>query len=419
MPRGKKIKPVVEVPPPLPQASVNTPEAESITPPIEAVVGQGMESRAAAVALQQHLDALITATVATGTADDTYLNDEGYDSMSDYWNPPPPTARQVCSSSETFLEGELQSIGTIPVTIRADGQPDADGWYTTQPRSAPPAAAGGAAAAAVLQAGTQSLNFPTTVTLSPEVLEPRVELNRSQSDSPTPTPLLHLTSDNTTVPPKSVKKRPAPNLPEEKKRKRQKKVKGSDINVNDMSSYNCLPLTAGSWPAKVNLPPPTPERVFYPQNASNSQTEVYVHPNYTGVGVVQYVGAAYEKRLNMSVPVFKKLYQLSSTVLEKWSEIEKDGENGLTSTRNSFRADLDSVGYLQVLVTLYKGRPKIHIGTTSYITEILAGSVGSQRHLRTSEHCGQTLSIHVMRDIAERVGRVVSDYTFHPAVGSL
>ena len=420
MPRGRKIKvSVVEAAPPLQQASVNTPEDESPTPPIEVVLGQGIESEAATAALQKHIDDFMSSTVATDTADDTYLNDEElYDTMHGYWNPPPPTATQVCSSSATFLEGELQNIGTIP----AGGQPDSNGWYTTQSHSAPPAAAGGAAAAAGgadVRPDTPRPNFPTTITVTPGAPEHRVKVNRSHSDS-TPTTLPHLISDDTTVLPKGVssgKKRSVPNLSDEKKKKRQKKVKGSDIN--DMLSYSCIPLTAGSWPAKVNLPLPNPERVFYPQNAPNSQIEVYVHPNCAGVGVVQYVGAPYEKRLNMSVGVFKKLYELSGTVLEKWSEIQKDGDSGLTSTSNSFRADLDSVGFIQLLVTLYKGRPKIHIGTRSYINEIMAGTVGSQRQVRTKEHCGQTLGIHVMRDIIERVGRVLTDYPFHPMVINL
>ena len=397
MPRGRKVKvSVVEPTPPLRHTPVNTPDEESPTPPIEAVLGKE-EGRT----FQKSIDDFMSATAAGIIADNPYPNEEGmFDGMSDYWNPQPPTDKYA-SSAATFLESELQSTDT-------GGQPDVTGWYTTQSHSAPPVAAGGVD----VRSDTPRPNFTPAASivtnLTPGVLP--VNVNRSHSD------LYHLISDDTTAPPKEVssgKKRAGANLADDKKKKRQKKVKGSDTRHG--TSYGCIPLTAVLWPAKVHHPLPTPERVFYPQNDPNSQIEVYAHPNWAGVGVVQYVGAPYEKRLNMSVPMFKKLYDMGGTLLEKWSEIQKDGERGLT-TSNSFRADLDSVSFIQILVTLYKGRAKIHIGTKSYINEIMAGTVGSHRVERSVEHCGQTVSIHVLRDIVERVGRVLTDYKFHPTV---
>ena len=396
MPRGRKIKTLVVEALPSPQeAPVCTPEDESPTPPIEAVLRQGIESDAAAAALQKHIAIFIADTVTPNNLDDSYLNDGGaLDTMPDYWNPEPSTAEQVCASQATFVEGELHSIGAI----LGAGQPNADGWYSTQFQSDPPAAAGGASAAAA--AHTLSTPLRPSSPVSPSLISPNT--------------LPQLSSDKGVS---SVKRRSPPNPTDEKKKKRQKKVKVTD--PNDMSAYTCVPLTAASWPVKANVPLTTPERVFYPLNSPNSQIEVYAHPNYSGVAVVQYVGSPYEKRLNLNVATFKKLYELSGIVLEKWSEIKKDGDSGLTSTNNSYKVALDVVGFIQLLVTLYKGQPKIHIGTGSYINEIIAGAVGSQRQVKTHRHCGQTLNVHVMKDIADRVGRVLTDYPFCPEVVNL
>ena len=314
MPRGRKIKTLVVEALPSPQeAPVCTPEDESPTPPIEAVLRQGIESDAAAAALQKHIAIFIADTVTPNNLDDSYLNDGGaLDTMPDYWNPEPSTAEQVCASQATFVEGELHSIGAI----LGAGQPNADGWYSTQFQSDPPAAAGGASAAAA--AHTLSTPLRPSSPVSPSLIAPNT--------------LPQLSSDKGVS---SVKRRSPPNPTDEKKKKRQKKVKVTD--PNDMSAYTCVPLTAASWPVKANVPLTTPERVFYPLN---------------------YVGSPYEKRLNLNVATFKKLYELSGIVLEKWS----DGDSGLTSTNNSYKVALDVVGFIQLLVTLYKGQPKITSG---------------------------------------------------------
>ena len=401
MPRGKKNRvSVVEVlPPPASPPPVDidlTPiEDESPTPPIQAVLGHSIESAEAAAAIQRHIADFLSPVVSGETADNTYTNPGGvYDSMETQWNPSPPT--QTDEYSAIILLGD--EVEKNNETISGVGQPDINGWYTAGLQSAPPPAAGGAATSASVRSDTPRPTWTSTSSISPHLMCDDTTTSLSKSAS-------------------SGRKRSAPSLnSDDKKKKRQKKVKV--VEINDAASYSDgIPLTASSWPANVNLPAPTPERVFYPFNAPNSLIEVYVHPNYPGVGVVQYAGAPYERRLNLSVDVFKKLYEISGTVLDRWSAIQKDGDSGLTSTSHSFRADLDTAGVTQLLVTLYKGRPKLHIGTRSYIDQMLTGTIGSQRQVRTPEHCGHALGIHVMRDISERVGRVLTDYRFYPTMG--
>ena len=139
--------------------------------------------------------------------------------------------------------------------------------------------------------------------------------------------------------------------------------------------------------------------------------EVYKTPSLPGVSIRQYVDAPYERRLNLSVLLFNCFFDACDTIVSHYERIQKAAEEGL-QTIDSHTEWLDPYGSVQVLVNLYRGRAKVHVGTSTYIAEMVAETPAESRKPKALDHCGHTVSIHVVRDILHRVGRVLQSYSF-------
>ena len=203
------------------------------------------------------------------------------------------------------------------------------------------------------------------------------------------------------------KKRATSGTPAGEKKKRQKKLKPTDA----VTSFGPVPLTHPSWPNKVGFPLPLPDRVFYNTQDPNVELEVYSHPNIPGVSIRHYANAPYEKRINLSTTLFHKLQDASDILLTNYDRIQQDAGSGMR-TSTPYVHTLDAFGCVKVLVNMYRGRGKVHIGTPSYIKEMIDMTKLTARQPKSTQHCGSTMSVHALRDINQRVGRVLQDYTW-------
>ena len=198
-------------------------------------------------------------------------------------------------------------------------------------------------------------------------------------------------------------------LPEDgKRRKRQKKVLAPS-GSKKITSFGTIPLTARTWPERLSAGKPKPGRVFYVQKDPKAEIELYTEPHWSGLSIVQFAGAAYEKRLNMSVPLFKAFQGATQGLITHHERVERDAQAGLLST-NVHIQDLDSHGHIQALVNMFKGRALIHIGTSTYVNEIVTSAEKSIP--RVASHEGNTISIGVVREMNTRIGRILENFDF-------
>jgi hypothetical protein len=198
-------------------------------------------------------------------------------------------------------------------------------------------------------------------------------------------------------------------LPEDgKRRKRQKKVVAPS-GSKKITSFGTIPLTTRTWPERMSAGKPKPGRVFYVQKDPKAEIEVYTEPHWSGLSIVQFAGAAYEKRLNMSVPLFKAFQGATQGLITHHERVERDAQAGLLST-NVHIQDLDSYGHIQALVNMFKGRALIHIGTSTYVNEIVMSD--EKNFPRVASHEGNTISIGVVREMNTRIGRILENFDF-------
>ena len=162
-------------------------------------------------------------------------------------------------------------------------------------------------------------------------------------------------------------------------------------------------LTSDKWPQSEGhlvSEPVTASLNFYPPGDNSTLIEVYKAPSIVGVSIRQYVDKPYERRLNLGRGTFKVLHALCPEILAHYDRIEKDGQGGVTVTEN-YLAPLTAT--TSVLVNLYRGDAKIHLGTTSYINEMHKAAVTGRTSCSPS-HSGFTITLNTLKDISERVG---------------
>ena len=265
-----------------------------------------------------------------------------------------------------------------------------------------------------IHTGAVDQNYPGVNYIITEASSDQVVNSTTTSTPPSLPAVPELTTDTTTNDvwlstlghASQPKKRPTSQSAGGEKKKRQKKQKTTDI-----TSFGYIPLTAPVWPSKVGVPCPLPTRLFFSPQDPNVEIEVYAEPQHPGVSLRHYPNAPYEKRINLGVNLFNKLQAASDTILSHVDRIQKEAEGGLLSS-DSHVESLDVVGSTQVLVNLYRGRAKVHIGTSSYVEEMKSAPKFINRKPKSTTHCGSTISVHAMREINQRVGRVLKDYTW-------
>ena len=193
---------------------------------------------------------------------------------------------------------------------------------------------------------------------------------------------------------------PAPHA--DQKKPRQSKLTG----------FRVVPLTAEDWPPRFGFPvekKPEPEQVFYPPGDVNTKIEVYHEPHIRGVSVRQYSNKPYERRINLSANDFRGLYYKGAAILENHKRITEEAARGVPATTN-YVNNLDSpTGSTQVLVNLYRGQAKVHVGTRSYIEEMNDAAV-VRRQEPSKTHCGHTVSLNTIKDIVDRVGPMLETF---------
>ena len=331
-----------------------------------------------------------------------------YSDVSDLWNPSPPQVDPTPQDEDT-MEWPLE----FPILNNATNLGGSVATTSFSP---------------LLSDEEEKSEIPTTVSsYSPASPTTSTLSNTTVTPGTSSTTTAHATGSGTSMPPPvadgsgsttttttttsttTAKKRAAGGggSDEGKKRKKQKR----STKLGSVISFGPIPLCTFHWPTKPLAPTPHPERVFYPQNDGNAKIEVYSTPNLPGVSIRQYVDAPYERRLNLSVLLFNSFFDSCDVILSHYDRIQKAAEEGLQRI-DSHTEDLDPYGSVQVLVNLYRGKAKIHVGTHSYIQEMMAETTAECRRPRATEHCGHTISVHVVRDILHRVGRVLQSFNF-------
>ena len=172
-----------------------------------------------------------------------------------------------------------------------------------------------------------------------------------------------------------------------------------------LANFRVVPLTREHWPPRFGFQEanhqPTPNQLFYPPGDATTFFEVYHEPNIRGVCIRRYANMHYEKRINLSAKNFRALHHTCAAIIDEYHRVLKAANEGCP-TVELYVDTLDS-GPTQVLVNLYKGTPKVHIGTQSYIEEMCLSNV-VQRQPSTPDHCGSTVSLPALQDILKRVG---------------
>ena len=173
------------------------------------------------------------------------------------------------------------------------------------------------------------------------------------------------------------------------------------------SKFRIIPLTEERWPSRFGYSEEpgeiTPEQVFYPPGDNSTLIEVYREPHITGVSIRQYLNKPYERRVNLSPKDFRSLHYRSTDLIQNHARITDDARQGLPSSTN-YISYLNKVACTtKVLVNLYHGQAKIHVGTPSYIDE-MNNPLPPGRQPINSSHCGHTLTLNTIKDINERVG---------------
>ena len=178
-----------------------------------------------------------------------------------------------------------------------------------------------------------------------------------------------------------------------------------------LASFRLVPLTSEEWPSKFgySTKKPEPDQVFYPPGDNSTTLEVYHEPHIRGVSIRQYTSKPYERRVNLSANDFRGLYKTSTTIIEHHKRITEEAARGVPATTNYIN-NLDSpAGNTQVLVNLYKGQAKVHVGTRSYVEEMNHVCL-VRRQDSSKTHCGYTVTLNTIKDIVDRVGLMLETY---------
>ena len=315
-----------------------------------------------------------------------YCNTDQYTSIADLWkldgNPVVEDTRSLPGESEHQEQTTLLSY-LVPINTDQEEVDHYSGQMYTS-----------------TSASTSGMSSHHLSTHTTTLQTPHVPLDDSHTTPPDPC----VSTKPAHVSQQPAKKRSASQATGSEKKKRVKKAKATDALSDTM-----IQLTASVWPSKDHLPEPIPTRLFFSSADTNVEIEVYSSPQYPGVSLRHYPNAPYAKRINLSVPMYKKLREISATILDHVDRIQKEAERGMLDA-DCHVEDLDTTGSTQVLINLYKGRAKVHIGTSSYIREMRHCPKYTQRLPKSNIHCGHTVSVHAIREIQERVGRALANY---------
>ena len=325
--------------------------------------------------------------LAKAVSEDTdYGNTEQYTSIEDLWkldgNPVVEDTRSLPGDSQHQEETTLLSY-LVPINTDQEQVDHQSGQMYTL------------ASASTSGMSSHHLSTHTTTLQTPHA--PLDSSHTTAADSCVSTKPAHVSEDPT-------KKRHRYQATGTEKKKRAKKAKTTAVVSDTM-----IPLTASVWPSKDHLPEPIPTRLFFPSADTNVEIEVYSSPQHPGVSLRHYPNAPYAKRINLNVSMYKNLREKAATILDHVERIQKEADRGMLDA-DCHVEDLDTTGSTQVLINLYKGRAKVHIGTSSYISEMRHCPKFAQRLPKSPIHCGSTVSIHVIREIQERVGRALANY---------
>ena len=172
-------------------------------------------------------------------------------------------------------------------------------------------------------------------------------------------------------------------------------------------NFRVCPLTTPVWPLRLGFDDVTravePDRTFFPPGDNTSVIEVFQEPHIVGVSIRQYVEKPYERRINLCANDFRGLFYKTQAILEHVDRITREAARGLRGVSNYVDYIDSPSGNTQILVNLYRGTAKIHIGTRSYIDEM--NNCQSNGRLPTSNnHCGHTVTVNTIADIKDRVG---------------
>ena len=175
---------------------------------------------------------------------------------------------------------------------------------------------------------------------------------------------------------------------------------------NRLLQFRIVPLMSERWPTRFGFQKddhhPSANQLFYPQGDVNTILEVYHEPNIRGVCIRRYVNKPYERAINLSANDFRALHTRCEDLITHHERVTDIGNSGLPAA-DIYISHLDRAGNTQVLVNMYKGQAKVHIGTRSYVEE-MANVNTLRRQPSSAVHCGTTVSLATLKDIVKRVG---------------
>ena len=197
---------------------------------------------------------------------------------------------------------------------------------------------------------------------------------------------------------------------------------GSKKVGSKLANFRIVPLTGEKWPSRFGFPSQqaegsiVPDQLFYPPGDTCTLLEVYKLPFISGVSIRQYLNKPYERRVNLRANDFRGLFYQSKSIIENYDRIKEEAKKGAPAVQNYLNYLDNPVKHTGVLVNLYRGQPKIHIGTSSYVEE-MDKALPAGRATTSPIHCGYTVTVNTIKDILERVGPMLeSDKNFYRGV---
>lgn len=121
--------------------------------------------------------------------------------------------------------------------------------------------------------------------------------------------------------------------------------------------------------------------------------------------IVQYHELPYEKRLNLTPTSFQRLFNASSLILQYFYHVEFDCVQGKPIIQPML-IEVSEEHNLHAVVTSYKGKPKIHLGTRAYCDILMVKIEGGGYTLSPPKERGRAIPVVFFQELGDIYDRV-------------
>ena len=148
-----------------------------------------------------------------------------------------------------------------------------------------------------------------------------------------------------------------------------------------------------------------PERVFFIEGEQSCSIDVFTSEP-SGVVIRRFIGKPYEKQAVLSTEAVKHLYASVQIILEEHRAVSEEVSQGLTNPRK-YRIPLAKEQDVHLAVVSYFGKVKIHLGTDSYVSVMIAS--GTPSSVKEKRPCGMVIPVTLLQDLDQRIGPICAD----------